>query len=418
MNLLPPALRSRNYRLFFGGQGLSLIGSWMTQTATIWLVYQLTNSALWLGVVGFVSQIPSLILAPFGGIIVDRVNRRRLLIITQILSAIQSLALAILAFAGAIDIRHLIGLSIFQGFINVIDAPARQAFVPEMVERRDDLASAIALNSSIFNVARLLGPSIAGLVIAAAGSAACFLIDGISYFAVIASLLAMKIKPKKIVHTNNNFWQRLTEGFIYAFGFPPIRSILLLLALFSFMAMPIATLMPIFAREILQGGPQTLGFLMAASGLGALTGGIYLAGRRTVVGLGNLIVIAPAIVGIGMVIFGLSRFLWLSLLISAIVGFGTIWLVASSNTVIQTIVEDDKRGRVMSLYTMAFFGMAPLGNLFSGALADRIGAPNTIIVGGIFCIFGSIYFARQLPALRRLVIPIYQEKGILGTSKK
>jgi MFS family permease len=415
MTILPPALRSRNYRLFFGGQSLSLIGSWMTQTATIWLVYQLTNSALWLGVVGFIGQIPSLILAPFGGIIVDRFDRRRLLILTQILSAIQSLALAILAFSGAIDIRHLVGLSIFQGFINVIDAPARQAFVPEMVERRDDLASAIALNSSIFNVARLLGPSIAGLLIAAAGTATCFLIDGISYFAVIASLLAMKIKSKKIVNTNNNPWQRLKEGFIYAFGFPPIRSILLLLALFSFMAMPISTLMPIFASEILQGGPQTLGFLMAASGLGALTGGIYLAGRRTVVGLGNLIVIAPTIVGIGAIVFALSRMLWLSLIVVAVVGFGTIWLVAASNTVIQTIVEDDKRGRVMSLYTMAFFGMAPLGNLFSGALAERIGAPNTIIVGGIFCLFGSIYFSKKLPALRKLVVPIYQQRGILPT---
>jgi MFS family permease len=413
MKLLPPALRSRNYRLFFGGQGLSLIGSWMTQTATIWLVYQLTNSALWLGVVGFVGQIPSLILAPFGGIVVDRVNRHRLLIVTQILSAIQSLALAILAFSGAIDIWHLVGLSIFQGFINVVDAPVRQAFVPEMVERRDDLASAIALNSSLVNAARLLGPSIAGLLIAAAGAGVCFLIDGISYFAVIASLLAMKIKPRRIVTTNDNPWQRLKEGFIYAFGFPPIRAILLLLALFSFMAMPISTLMPIFASEILQGGPQSLGFLMAASGLGALTGGIYLAGRRTVVGLGNLIVIAPAIVGTGMIIFALSRWLWLSLLIVSIIGFGTIWQIAASNTVIQTIVEDDKRGRVMSLYTMAFFGMALLGNLFSGALAERIGAPNTIIVGGIFCIFGSISFSRKLPALRKLVVPIYQKRGIL-----
>lgn len=413
MTPIIPALKSKNYRLFFGGQGLSLIGTWITQTATIWLVYHLTSSALWLGIVGFAGQIPNFILAPFGGIVVDRANRHRLLITTQILSMLQSLALAVLALTGIINIWHIIGLSIFQGLINAVDAPARQAFVPEIVEKREDLASAIALNSSLVNGARLIGPGIAGLLIAAVGAGTCFLIDGISYIAVIVALLAMKLKPRKMAGQTGNFLERLKEGFSYAFGFPPIRSILLLLALFSFMGTSLTVLMPIYATGILHGGSQTLGFLMAASGVGALTGGLYLASRRSVVGLGNVIVASPAIAGVGLIIFALSRVLWLSLLVLPVIGLGSILQIASSNTVIQTIVDDDKRGRVMSLYTMAFLGMVPLGNLFAGALANQIGAPNTTIIGGIFCILGSLLFALQLPTLRKLVLPIYRKRGIL-----
>lgn len=408
-----PALESRNYRLFFGGQGLSLIGTWITQTATIWLVYHLTSSALWLGIVGFLGQIPSLILAPFGGLVVDRINRHRILVITQILSMSQSLALAVLALTGIINVWHIIALSIFQGLINVFDAPARQAFVPEMIEKREDLASAIALNSSLVNVARLLGPGVAGLLIAAVGAGICFLIDGISYIAVIIALLAMKLKPSKTIAQKGSPLQRLKEGFTYAFGFPPIRAILLLMAVFSFTGTSITILMPIYARDILHGGPQTLGFLMAASGIGALSGGLYLASRRSVVGLGNLIASAPAIVGVGIIGFASSRVLWLSLLLMLVTGFGTILQIASSNTVIQTIVDDDKRGRVMSFFTMAFLGMAPLGNLFAGTLANQIGAPNTTIISGVFCILGSLFFAKQLPTLRSLIRPIYTNKGIL-----
>ncbi|MEW6493291.1 MAG: MFS transporter, partial [Cyanobacteriota bacterium] len=273
------ALESRNYRLFFAGQAISLIGTWMTQLATIWLVYSLTNSAWWLGVVGFSSQIPSFALAPFGGIIVDRWNRHRILIATQVLSMIQSLALAALALTGMINIWQIIVLSLFQGFISAVDAPARQAFVVEIIDKKENLGNAIALNSSVFNGARLIGPAIAGLLISSVGASACFLIDGFSYIAVIAGLLAMKLKPKTITPQTANVWQRLKEGFNYAFGFPPIRAILLLLALFSFMGMPYTILVPIFATEILQGDAQTLGFLMAAVGVGALTGGIYLSSR-------------------------------------------------------------------------------------------------------------------------------------------
>ncbi|WP_341527522.1 MFS transporter [Nostoc sp. UHCC 0302] len=409
---LLPALKSRNYQLFFAGQGVSLIGTWMTQLATIWLVYKLTNSPLMLGVVGFTSQIPSFFLAPFGGVFVDRFSRYRTLIGTQILAMIQSLALAVLALTGVIQVWHIIVLSLFQGFINALDAPARQAFVPELVERREDLANAIAINSTMVNGARLIGPAIGGLLIAKVGASYCFLIDGLSYIAVIAALLAMKIKPWKVSVDNSNPLQRVKEGFVYAFSFPPIRAILLLSALVSLMGQQNTTLVPIFAEDILKGGAETLGFLMAASGVGALAGGIYLATRQTILGVGKLIAIAPAILGIGLICFSLSRFLPLSLFTMLFVGLGTILQIAASNTVLQTIVDEDKRGRLMSLYTMSFLGMIPVGNLLGGFLATHLGASLTLIVDGIACIIGSIIFSRQLPTLRQLVRPIYELKGI------
>jgi len=408
------ALESKNYRLFFTGQAISLIGTWMTQVAMIWLVYHLTNSALLLGIVGFSSQIPSFVIGPFGGIFVDRWNRHRILVTTQILAMIQSLALAVLALTGIIQIWHIILLSIFQGFINAFDAPARQAFVTEMIEKKEDLGNAIALNSSMFNGARLVGPAIAGLLIASVGAGMCFLIDGLSYIAVIASLLAMKLKPRQITVQTTNVWQRLKEGFIYAFSFPPIRAILLLLALFSFMGMPYMVLIPIFATKILDGDAETLGFLMTASGLGALMGGIYLSSRQSVVGLGKVIAFSPAVLGVGLIIFSQSRLLWLSLLMMLIVGCASILQIASSNTILQTIVEEDKRGRLMSLYTMSFLGILPFGNLAAGALASRIGAPNTVMIGGLFCILGSLIFAKQLPKLTRLIRPLYRKIGLLS----
>ncbi|MBW4560690.1 MAG: MFS transporter [Mojavia pulchra JT2-VF2] len=411
--LLLPALRSKNYRLFFAGQGISLIGSWMTQLATIWLVYDLTNSAFMLGLVGFTSQIPSFFLAPFGGVFVDRFSRYRTLIGTQILAMIQSLALAALALTGIIQVWHIIALSLFQGFINALDAPARQAFVPELVEHKDDLANAIAINSTMINGARLIGPAIGGLLIASVGAAYCFLIDGLSYIAVIAALLAMKIKPWKVTVSRGNPLQQVQEGFVYAFSFPPIRAILLLSTLVSLMGLQNTILVPIFAEEILKGGAESLGFLMAASGLGALSGGIYLATRRTIVGIGRIIAIAPAILGVGLIAFSFSRYLPLSLFLMLFVGLGTILQIASSNTFLQTIVDEDKRGRLMSLYTMSFLGMIPVGNLLGGFLASHIGAPNTLIIDGIACIIGSIIFGRQLPALRKLVMPVYEQKGIL-----
>lgn len=414
MALSFPALRSRNYQLFFGGQGLSLIGTWMTQIATVWLVYQLTNSALMLGVVGFIGQIPSFVLAPFGGVLVDRRSPHRILLTTQVLAMMQSLALAALTLTGTIQIWHILALSLFQGLINAFDAPARQTLVRDIVDRREDLASAIALNSSLVNGARLVGPAIAGVIIARIGTGYCFLLDGVSYIAVIAALLAMRLRSRPILQADAaSPLQRIREGFEYAFGFPPIRDVLLLLATFSLFAMSYTTLVPIYATQILHGDAHTLGWLMSASGIGALMGGIYLSSRKTVVGLGKVIAIAPAISGTGLIAFSQSRNLWLSLLFALAIGLGSILIIAASNTVLQAIVEDDKRGRVLSLFTMSFLGMVPFGNLIAGSLASRIGVSNTMLIGGCVCIAAAIAFSRHLPVLRRMVIPIYERAGIL-----
>ncbi|MBD0371867.1 MAG: MFS transporter [Pyrinomonadaceae bacterium] len=408
------ALSHRNYKLFFSGQSLSLIGTWMTRIATSWLVYRLTGSALLLGVVGFAGQIPSFLLAPFAGVLVDRWNRHRLLVATQVLAMLQSLALAILALTGLINIRHVIGLSILQGVINAFDMPARQAFVVEMVEKREDLANAIALNSSMVNAARLLGPSIGGVVIAAVGEGWCFMLDAVSYIAVIASLLAMKLVPRvRKPLKGTNILREIREGWRYAFGFAPIRSVLLLLALVSLVGMPYTVLMPVFANGILHGGPSTLGLLMAASGVGALVGALFLAGRKSVLGLGKYIPLTAGAFGAGLIAFSFSRLLWLSMFLMVLTGLGFMVQMAASNTVLQTIVDEDKRGRVMSFYTMAFMGTAPFGSLLAGSLADRIGAPHTLMFGGLGCILGALWFATSLPSLRRDVRPIYVRIGIL-----
>jgi MFS family permease len=408
------ALKHKNYRLFFSGQSISLIGTWMTRIATSWLVYRLTGSALLLGVVGFAGQIPSFLLAPFAGVWVDRWDRHRLLVGTQVLAMVQSVVLAVLTLTGRVTIWHVIALSVFQGVVNAFDMPARQAFVVEMVERREDMANAIALNSSMVNAARLLGPSLGGVIIAAVGEGWCFMIDGVSYIAVIASLLAMKIAPRAMKTVKNaNMLAQLREGWHYAAGFAPIRKLLLLLALVSLVGMPYTILMPVFANEILKGGPNTLGLLMAASGGGALLGALLLAARKSVLGLGKYIPLSAALFGAGLVAFSYSRVLWLSLLLMVATGLGFMVQMAVSNTVLQTIVEEDKRGRVMSFYTMAFMGTAPFGSLLAGTVADRIGAPHTLILSGVGCILGAIWFATALPALRRDVLPIYLKIGIV-----
>lgn len=414
LRLVFRALRYRNYRLFFGGQSISLIGTWIQRIAMSWLVYRLTNSAFLLGVVGFTGQIPTFLVAPFAGALSDRWSRHRILVVTQTLAMIQALVLALLVLTGAIEVWHLISLSIFLGLINAFDMPARQSFVVEMVEKREDLGNAIALNSSMFNGARLLGPSIAGVLIATTGEGICFLLNGISYIAVIAALLAMKIAPRKTETQNTDVLQGLKEGFSYAFGFAPIRSILLLLGVVSLVGMPYTVLMPVFAKEILRGGPHTLGFLMGASGIGALVGAIYLASKKDVLGLERAIPLATSIFGIGIIAFSLSRVLWLSLAMMLLTGFGMMVQMASSNTILQTIVDDDKRGRVMSIYTMAFMGTAPFGSLLAGGLASKIGAPNSLMVGGLFCILGSLIFASKLSSLREMVRPIYASMGIIS----
>jgi MFS family permease len=407
------ALRHRNYRLFFSGQSVSLIGTWITRIATSWLVYRLTGSALLLGIVGFCGQIPTLLLSPFAGVLVDRHDRHRILVITQALSMLQSLALALLALPGIITVKEILALQVVQGVINAFDTPARQSFIVDMIEDRSDLPNAIALNSSMVNGSRIIGPSIGGVIIAAVGEGWCFMIDAISYLAVIASLVAMHVAKKQRVHVGTRVLEELRAGFSYVSGSPVMRSSLLLLALVATMGMPYTVLMPAIATEQLHGGPHTLGFLMTASGMGALAGALYLASRNSVLGLGRAMAIATLAFGGGLIAFSLSRVLWLSLMLLPVVGGGMMVETASTNTILQTIVQERMRGRVMSFYTMAFLGTAPLGSLIAGVAADRIGAPMTVLFGGMACIAAGAWFAVKLPALRAVLRPIYAEKGIL-----
>ncbi len=407
------ALRSRNYKLFFTGQLVSLIGTWMTRIAMSWLVYRLTGSAALLGIVGFASQIPAFVLGPVAGVWIDRWNRHRTVVWTQVLSMVQSLALAGLALAHIITTWEIVLLAFMQGLINAIDMPARQSFVIEMVDRREDLGNAIALNSSMVNGARLIGPAIAGVVVATVGEGYCFLADGISYIAVIVSLLMMYIAAQPLKKQSRKVLAEIREGWRYVTQSVPIRSILLNLSIISLFGMPYSVLMPIFAAQVLGGGAHTLGFLMASSGVGALIGALSLAARRSVVGLGRRIVITTAMFGAALIVFSLSKLLWLSLLALPVAGYGMMQQMAASNTILQTIVEDEKRGRVMAFYSMAFQGMAPFGSLLAGSVAARFGAPATVVVSGVACLLGSLWFARKLPAIRKVVRPIYIKLGIL-----
>ena len=407
------ALRHPNYRLFFFGQGISLVGTWITRVATSWLVYRLTGSALLLGTVSFAGQIPTFVLAPLAGVLVDRWDRHRVLVVTQVLAMLQSAALAVLALTGLITVPLVLALSIVQGVINAFDVPARQAFVTEMVTAREDLPNAIALNSSLVNGARLVGPAVAGVLVAAVGEGWCFAVDAASYVAVVGSLLAMRVTPRVRTRPQAHVVTELVEGFRYVRSFAPIRAILLLLALVSLTGMPYTVLMPLFASEVLHGGPHTLGLLMGAAGLGALVGALWLASRASVLGLGRVLVFAGAAFGAGLIGFALSRSMWLSVPLMIVTGGGMMMQMATSNTLVQTLVDEDKRGRVMSFYAMAFFGMTPFGALAAGALADRFGAPTTVLLGGVVTLVAVAAFARKLPELRVIATPIYRRLGIL-----
>ncbi len=407
------AMRHRNFRLFFGGQSISLIGTWMTRVATSWLVYRLTKSSLLLGTVGFAGQIPTFLLAPLAGVLVDRVDRRKVLVWTQGLAMVQSLALAWLTLSNRINITEILILSAFQGVINAFDMPGRQSFMIRMVEDRADLSNAIAINSSMVNVARLIGPSLAGMLIAVTNEGWCFLIDGVSYVAVIASLLMMRITHEQLEQTGATMLEQLRQGWVYVAESVPIRSILLLFALLSLMGWPFMVLMPVFAAQVLHGGPHTLGFLMGAVGVGSLGSALALVLRRSVRGLLKMIPIAAAVFGVGLISFGLSKNLWLSLPMMLVTGFGMMQGLTASNTILQTLVDEKMRGRVMSYYTMAFVGMAPFGSLLAGALAHAIGAPRTVIVSGVACIVGSLWFWTRLKPIRKDMRPIYERLGIV-----
>ena len=408
------ALGARNYRLFFIGQSISLIGTWMQRVAMSWLVYRLTDSEFLLGVVSFLGLIPVFVLSPFAGVLADRIDRRHLLVATQTLAMLQALLLAGLVASGYIKIWQVMVLATVLGLVNAFDTPIRQSFTVEMIERREDLGNAIALNSAMFNGARMVGPSVAGMLIALFGEGLCFLLNGLSYLAVIAALLLMKTPLPRSGMKKQDMLQGLKEGFLYSFGFEPIRAILLLLLLVSMMGTPYMVLMPVFAKDILHGGSNTLGFLMSAAGGGALCGALYLASRRTVAGLEHVLPWMTVLLSLGLMGFSLSRYQWLSMLLLLLTGFGMMVQMASSNTILQTIVEEDKRGRVMSFYVMCVMGTIPIGSLLAGTLAARLGTPETLLIGGIVCLLSALIFLRKLPVLRQMIRPIYVERGILS----
>ena len=410
------ALRSRNYQLFFGGQGVSLMGTWMQQTAMSWLVYRLTGSAMILGLIGFTSQIPMLLFSPIAGVYADRLNRYRMVIATQFCAMLQALALAVLALTGLIEVWHLFILSFLLGLINSFDMPIRQSFIVELLESKADLGNAIALNSFLFNGARLLGPSIAGVLIGMTSEGTCFLINGFSFLAVLLALLSMKIIPRGLSRAKDSIMNDLKGGFTYVWKFIPIRYILFNLALMSFIGMPYAVLMPVFAKDILKGGPETLGFLMASTGLGAIAGALFLASRKTILGLGRLIVIGSIMFGAGLICFAMSKSVLLSMALLTFTGFGMMVQMVASNTIIQTIVDDEMRGRVMSLFAMSFAGTMPFGSLYAGSVASSIGAPRTLIISGIVCIAVALLFYRRLKPMREVIRPIYHKMGILPGS--
>jgi MFS family permease len=408
------ALEHKNFRLFVSGQSLSLIGTWIQQVAVTWLVYRLTNSAFMLGIVGFSGQLPLFVIAPFAGVLADKANRHKLLLYTQTLALIQASVLSFLVFTESIQIWQLIVLSVILGIINAFDMPVRQAFVVEMIDnKKEDLGNAIAFNSSMVNAARLVGPSIAGILIATAGEGWCFLINAISFLAVVVSLLKMEVEPLRHKIKESKVFKELSEGFKYTFGFAPIRYLIILLSVVSLMSTSITLLAPVIAKEYLGGGADTFGFLMSAYGTGALVGAFYLLNKKNVLGLGKLIGFAVILFGMSLIIFSFSRIFFLSLSIMAFAGMGMMLDVASTNTLLQTLSEENKRGRVMSFYSMAFRGMSPFGSLLAGGIGSAVGTPAAILMSGSVCVVGGGFYLTKLPVIRKLVRPIYQSMGIL-----
>jgi MFS family permease len=407
------AFRHRNFRLYFGGQSISLVGTWIQQIALGWTIYQLTHSSLLLGLVSFAGQLPLFLVTPFAGVLVDRWNRHRTLIVTQSLSMLQAFALALVVSTHTLRVWNLIALNVLAGIILAIDLPTRQSFIVDMVGSGRDLPNAVALNSFIITGGRMLGPAIAGLLLTIVSPAVCFFINAVSYMPVVAALLAMRIKKSAPNTAHSSALNELVEGVRYAMGFPPIRTVLFLVGLVSLLGMPYAVLMPIFAAEILHGGAHTLGLLMTAPGIGALFGTIYLASRKSIRGAGIRVAAGALVFGSGLIVAGLAHGLIVALFALFFVGLGMIVQLAISNTLLQTIVDDDKRGRVMSLYTMAFMGMAPFGSILGGVLANHIGVQTTFLIGGIACAGGALLFATKIRSMRPMVLPIFVRKGII-----
>jgi MFS family permease len=408
------ALRHRSFRIFYTGQGLSLLGSWLQTVATSWLVYRLTGSAFMLGLVAGAQQLPMLFVAPVAGVWADRLDRRKLLIVAQTLCAVQALALAALTFAGLVTVWHVVGFALVLGLVNAIETPTRQAFLLEMIGTKEDLPNAIALQSMLFNGARFVGPTIAGLVLAAAGEAVCFLLNGISYVAVVAAYWLIRVHPRARAASPATWWQELHAGFRYAFGSVATRRLIALLAALSCFSAPWMSLMPIYAAETFAGDSRTLGVMVSAVGLGALFGTAFLAMRPNVRGLGRVIATCALIAGAALTAYAVSHWLWFSLAALALFGFGLIAAVASTNTVLQTLADEDKRGRIISIYVMTFLGIAPLGNFVAGTVAERIGVHWTLAGCGVALFAAAAWFALTLGSWRRAVRPIYARQGIVS----
>jgi len=395
------AFRYRNYRLYFGGQGISLTGSWMQQVAMGWLVYRLTGSAFYLGLVAFFAQVPVFFMSPLAGVLADRWDRMRIMLLAQTMAMVQALVLAALMFSRAIAPWHLLPLAFFLGLANALDAPARHSFIVQVVEKKEDLGNAIALNSAMFNGARLVGPPLAGILVALAGEGICFLINGISYLAVIFALLAMRFPTRAGKRKTMGFWPELREGFAYTFGLRPIRLIITLIAWVSLVGVSYVTLMPVFVRKILNGGPHDLGFLMGAAGCGALLGALALASRRSRHNLGTIMVAGSLLFSAVLVCLAMARVFWLTMLLMFFGGMGMMVQMASANTTIQHLISDDKRARVMSIYTMAFMGATPIGSFLVGILASVVGVQWTIALGGTLSLLGTLVFASRFLPLSR-----------------
>lgn len=406
------ALRHRNLRLFFAGQGISLVGTWMQQVAMSWLVYRLTDSALLLGVISFCTQFPAFLMAPFAGALADRWSRYRMVVAAQTLAMLQATLLAVLVIGGSVEVWHLIVLAVWMGLINGLDVPARQALLVKLVGGVEDLPNAIALNSSMFNGARLVGPAVGGVLIGLVGEGPVFVINAVSYVAVLAALAALRV-PDDAGESAGSVLRHIRDGFAYAYRFEPIRDLLIVLAFVSLVGIPYVVLFPVFARDVLGGDASTLGLLTSCAGLGALVGALTLASRSTVRGLGRVVAYSTLAFGASLVGFALSTDLLLSCVLIVITGFAIMLTTASINTVLQTLVQEELRGRIMSLYTMAFVGMTPIGGLVGGAIASRVGAPVAVVLGGAGCLVLGIWFVRRLAPLREIVLPMYEEMGII-----
>ena len=406
------SLKNRNFRLYFGGQCVSLVGTWMQQIAMSWLVFRLTGSVFLLATVTFMAQIPVLVVTPYMSVFVDRFNRRALLVVTQSLSMVQALLMALLTLTGWIEVWHIMVLSLLIGLINALDNPTRQSFYPSLVPA-EKLGNAIALNSAVINGSRLIGPAVGGVLIGLLGEGICFLLNGVSYIAVIIALLMMRIKPNRETVVKQRVWEDMRDGFLYVAHDIPIRSLLLLMSAISFFGLPLMTFIPAYVKTILGGESEMLGLLLSCVGVGSFIAALYLAARKSVLGLGKVVMLSGALLGIGLVVMSFVTVPWVAAVLCVPVGFTIIAAVASINTLLQTLSREDKRGRVMGYMAMAFTGMAPVGSMVLGAIEKFAGLQNIILLSGACCFIASLIFEHYRPIVRKYARPVYVEKGII-----